>query len=77
MTRVPEPRPHDEPRAHPGDRRRLGDDVRWLAPWDVYRHPEGQPIFDMRRPGASQREGGLFAGCESVEAMASAATASA
>jgi uroporphyrinogen decarboxylase len=47
-------------------RRMLGDDLRWLAPWDVYRHPRGKPIFDMRRSGASLGEGGVFADCESV-----------
>jgi uroporphyrinogen decarboxylase len=48
-------------------RRLLGDDVRWLAPWDVYRHPEGKPVFDMRRPGATLGEGGVFAECVRVE----------
>lgn len=43
------------------------DDMRWLAPWDVYRHPEGKPVFDMRRPGRTLGEGGVFEGCTSVE----------
>lgn len=47
-------------------RRKLGDDVRWIAPWSSYRHPEGKPIFDMQRPGKSLGEGGVFAQCESV-----------
>jgi uroporphyrinogen decarboxylase len=24
----------------------LRDDCRWLAPWNVYKHPEGKPMFD-------------------------------
>jgi uroporphyrinogen decarboxylase len=48
-------------------RRKLGDDVRWIAPWSSYRHPEGKPIFDMQRPGRSLGEGGVFAECESVQ----------
>ncbi len=45
----------------------LRDDFRWLAPWDTYRHPDGKPVFDMRRPGATLAEGGVFENCESVE----------
>lgn len=48
-------------------RRHLGDDFRWLSPWDVYKHPEGRPVFDMQRKGTSLNEGGVFANCESVE----------
>lgn len=46
---------------------KLNDDMRWLSPWNVYKHPEGKPIFDMQRKGISLNEGGVFAGCESVE----------
>ncbi|MFW5894069.1 MAG: uroporphyrinogen decarboxylase family protein [Verrucomicrobiota bacterium] len=48
-------------------RRKLGDDVRWIAPWSCYRHPAGKPMFDMQRPGKSLSEGGVFADCESVQ----------
>lgn len=44
-------------------RRRLGDDLRWIAPW-TYRHPEGHPMWriDKHAHGAA----GPFADCESV-----------
>ena len=48
-------------------RLKLNDDFRWLSPWQVYKHPEGKPIFDMQRKGESLGEGGVFANCESVE----------
>ena len=48
-------------------RLKLGDDFRWIAPWDVYKHPECKPVFDMQRKGVSLNEGGVFADCESVE----------
>ncbi len=47
-------------------RRKLGDDMRWIAPWTAYRHPEGRPIFDMRRRGDSLSAAGAFADCEDV-----------
>jgi len=48
-------------------RLKLRDDFRWIAPWNVYRHPEGKPVFDMQRKGISLNEGGVFATSESVE----------
>jgi len=30
-------------------RLKLGDDFRWVAPWNVYKHPEGKPIFEIRK----------------------------
>lgn len=44
-------------------RRRLGDDLRWYAPWD-YRHPEGRPMW----PGGKHAfgEAGPLAGCTTV-----------
>jgi uroporphyrinogen decarboxylase len=45
-------------------RRLLGDDLRWIAPWQAYRHPEGRPMFDMRRRGNELGAKGAFADCE-------------
>ncbi len=48
-------------------RGRLGDDFRHLAPWSAYKHPEGKPIFEMRRKGRNHGAAGAFAKCESVQ----------
>ena len=46
-------------------RQRLGDDIRWIRPDpDSYRHPDGKPIFDMRRRGDELSAPGVFADCE-------------
>jgi len=47
-------------------RARLGDDFRWMAPWNAYRHPNGKPMFDMRRKGAGHGAAGVFSDCDSV-----------
>ncbi len=47
-------------------RLKLHDDYRWLTPGSAYRHPEGKPIFDMRREGRELGAGGFFAACEDV-----------
>jgi uroporphyrinogen decarboxylase len=48
-------------------RLKLKDDFRWLSPWDVYKHPDNKPIFDIQRAGKTLSEGGILANCESVE----------
>lgn len=45
-------------------RLRLGDDLRWIAPWQAYKHPQGLPMWDMRRRGSELSAGGAFADCE-------------
>ena len=49
-------------------RQLLHDDFRWYhacsAP--VYKHPEGKPIFDLKRKGECHGEAGPFAECEDV-----------
>ncbi|MEW6071387.1 MAG: uroporphyrinogen decarboxylase family protein [Planctomycetota bacterium] len=51
-----------------GVRRLLGDDFRWICPqWTSYRHPEGRPLWDVRRRGRSFESGAVFTGCEDVE----------
>ena len=46
--------------------RELGDDLRWIRP-GAYRHPEGKPMFDMRRQGRELAAGGVFADCEDLD----------
>lgn len=49
-------------------RRRLGDDLVWIPPgWGAYRHPEGEPMFDIGRTGESHNAPGAFAETESVD----------
>jgi len=45
----------------------LKDDLRWLAPWSAYKHPESKPIFDMQRKGETLSEGGYFANCTDLQ----------
>ena len=45
----------------------LGDDYRWICPqFTSYHHPEGKPLWDVRRQGKSFESGGVFTGCEDV-----------
>jgi uroporphyrinogen decarboxylase len=44
-------------------RRRLGDDLRWIAPWE-YKHPEGRPLWAVGK--TAHGAPGPFADCESV-----------
>lgn len=48
-------------------RRKLNDDIRWIAPWAAYKHPEGKPIFDMQRKGRELGAPGVFAECQDIE----------
>jgi uroporphyrinogen decarboxylase len=45
---------------------RLGSDLRWI-PAGSYKHPEGKPVFDMRRRGRELSAEGYFADCEELE----------
>jgi len=47
-------------------RRKLNDDIRWI-PAGAYKHPDGKPMFDMQRKGASLGAAGLFAECEDIQ----------
>ena len=48
-------------------RDRLGDDFRWISPeWLSYRHPEGRPIFEIRRRARSLSSPAAFSDAESV-----------
>ena len=42
----------------------LNDDFRWIRPVDVYKHPQGHEMFDMKRRGESLSAEGAFADCE-------------
>ncbi len=48
-------------------RRKLQDDVRWIAPWEAYQHPEGKPMFDIQRKGPELGAEGVFGECEDVQ----------
>jgi uroporphyrinogen decarboxylase len=48
-------------------RRKLGDDLWWIAPWTAYKHPDGKPAFDMQRRGRELGAAGAFADCEDVD----------
>ncbi|MCF7920325.1 MAG: hypothetical protein K9N06_10485 [Candidatus Cloacimonetes bacterium] len=48
----------------------LKDDFRWICAWNVYKHPQGKPHFDMQRPGNTLSEGGVFADTDSVAEVA-------
>lgn len=51
-----------------GVRRAVGDDFFWLLLGDnVYKHPQGQPIFNFRRRGVELSAAGAFAECEDVQ----------
>jgi uroporphyrinogen decarboxylase len=45
----------------------LKDDFRWIRPDKAYKHPEGHPMFDMKRRGNTLSAEGAFADCESPE----------
>lgn len=45
----------------------LQDDFRWITPIDCYKHPDGHPMFDMKRRGVSLSAEGAFADCETPE----------
>ena len=48
-------------------RQYLQDDVRWIcAEWNTYKHPKGQPLFNMARVGISDEACPVFADCEDV-----------
>ena len=48
-------------------RKLLHDDLRWITPWNAYKHPDNKPVFDMQRKGETLSEGGYFADCTSVQ----------
>jgi uroporphyrinogen decarboxylase len=48
-------------------RQKLGDEFRWIEPSDAYRHPQGKPVFDVRRSSRDLGAGGALAHCEDVE----------
>jgi uroporphyrinogen decarboxylase len=57
-------------------RQKLGDDMRWFCADydpDVYRHPEGKPVFDLSFRKTLSGHGGPFENCEypaEIEAFA-------